>query len=225
MAVGYLDAMDAKPRNFNTNWQSHRVKLATMAAFQTGDAKLIDRARAAYRAQVTEPTSSPTARCSTSTSATPALRHLRPGPADDGGPVGPGPRRGLVHLEEPGGASLPGALDWLAPYAKGEKTHIEFANSKIQFDRDRAAAGQKEYAPHPWDVSNAVGTYGLASLLDPRYGGLRDDLSARTGKRRRPGSNCTAGRAGAEGSSDLGVSVATCGRGAAISGYGAQIPG
>ena len=34
MAVGYLDAMDAGPRNFNTNWQSHRVKLATMAAFQ-----------------------------------------------------------------------------------------------------------------------------------------------------------------------------------------------
>jgi hypothetical protein len=37
MAVGYLDAMDAKPKNANTNWQSHRVKLATMAAFQTGD--------------------------------------------------------------------------------------------------------------------------------------------------------------------------------------------
>ncbi|MDB5454834.1 MAG: Alginate lyase, partial [Caulobacter sp.] len=45
MAGGYLDAMDAKPRNFNTNWQSHRVKLAALAAFQTGDAKLIDRAR------------------------------------------------------------------------------------------------------------------------------------------------------------------------------------
>ncbi len=24
MASGYLDAMDAKPKNFNTNWQSHR---------------------------------------------------------------------------------------------------------------------------------------------------------------------------------------------------------
>jgi hypothetical protein len=70
MAVGYLDAMDAKPRNFNTNWQSHRVKLATMAAFQTGDAKLIDRARAAT-APRSRPTSTPTARCSTSTSATP----------------------------------------------------------------------------------------------------------------------------------------------------------
>ncbi len=51
MAAGYLDAMDAKPKNFNTNWQSHRVKLAAMAAFQTGDAKLIDRARAAFRAR------------------------------------------------------------------------------------------------------------------------------------------------------------------------------
>jgi hypothetical protein len=53
MAAGYLDAMDAKPKNFETNWQSHRVKLAAMAAFQTGDAKLIARARAAFRAQIT----------------------------------------------------------------------------------------------------------------------------------------------------------------------------
>src|SRR3569833_649540 len=52
MAVGYLDAMDAHPTHGITNWQSHRVKLATMAAFQTGDRALIDRARAAYRAQI-----------------------------------------------------------------------------------------------------------------------------------------------------------------------------
>jgi hypothetical protein len=61
--------------------------------------------------------------------------------------------------KSPAGANLPGALDWLAPYAKGEKVHIEFANSKIQFDRDRAAAGQKEYAPHPWDVSKRRGLF------------------------------------------------------------------
>ena len=40
MAVGYLDAMDAGPKNAHTNWQSHRIKLATMAAYQTGDAEL-----------------------------------------------------------------------------------------------------------------------------------------------------------------------------------------
>jgi hypothetical protein len=80
------------------------------------------------------------------------------------------------------GASLPGALDWLTPYAKGEKVHIEFARSKVQFDADRAAAGQKEYAPHPWDPANAVGTYALASLMDPHYRALRDNLIAQAGR-------------------------------------------
>ena len=182
MAVGYLDAMDAKPKNFNTNWQSHRVKLATMAAFQTGDAKLIDRARAAYRAQV-----------STNIQADGSVFDFHERDAlhyvtYDLDPLMMAAISAKAHGEDwltwksAQGVSLASALDWLAPYAKGEKVHIEFANSKIQFDRDRAAAGQKEYAPHPWDVTNAVGTYALASLLDPRYRGLRDDLVARTGR-------------------------------------------
>jgi len=32
-------------------------------------------------------------------------------------------------------------------------------------------------------VSNAVGTYGLAALLDPRFGAVRDEVSAKTGKK------------------------------------------
>ncbi|MFZ0268280.1 alginate lyase family protein [Caulobacter sp.] len=183
MAVGYLDAMDAKPKNFETNWQSHRVKLAAMAAFQTGDAKLIARARAAFRAQIT-----------TNLRADGTVFDFHERDAIhyvtyDLDPLMMAALSAQAHGEDwfdwksPVGANLPGALDWLAPYAKGEKVHVEFANSKIQFDRDRAAAGQKEYAPHPWDVSNGVGTYALASLMAPRYRGLRDDLVARTGRR------------------------------------------
>jgi hypothetical protein len=183
MASGYLDAMDAKPKNFETNWQSHRVKLAAMAAFQTGDAKLIDRARAAFRAQIT---------ANLRADGTVFDFHERDAihyVTYDLDPLMMAALSAKAHGEDwftwksPVGASLPGALDWLAPYAKGEKVHVEFANSKIQFDRDRAAAGQKEYAPHPWDVSNGVGTYALASLMDPRYRALRDDLVVRTGKR------------------------------------------
>ena len=182
MAVGYLDAMDAKPKNFETNWQSHRVKLATMAAFQTGDAKVIDRARAAFQAQIT---------ANLRADGTVFDFHERDAlhyVTYDLDPLMMAALAAQAHGQDwftwrnPAGANLPGALDWLAPYAKGEKVHVEFANSKIQFDRDRAGAGQKEYAPHPWDVTNGVGTYGLASLLDPRYRGLRDDLIARTGR-------------------------------------------
>ncbi len=183
MAAGYLDAMDAKPKNFETNWQSHRVKLAAMAAFQTGDAKLIERARAAFRAQIT---------ANLRADGTVFDFHERDAihyVTYDLDPLMMAALSAKAHGEDwftwksAVGANLPGALDWLAPYARGEKVHVEFANSKIQFDRDRAAAGQAEYAPHPWDVSNGVGTYALASLLDPRYRALRDDLVARTGKR------------------------------------------
>jgi hypothetical protein len=80
------------------------------------------------------------------------------------------------------GASLGTALDWLAPYARGEKIHQEFVNSKIQFDRDRAASGQKEYAPHPWDTANGVQTYTLARLLDPKYGAVADLVVQKTGR-------------------------------------------
>lgn len=52
MATGYLDAMDGRPKNAHTNWQSHRIKLATMAAYSTGDARLIARARTMYRKQL-----------------------------------------------------------------------------------------------------------------------------------------------------------------------------
>lgn len=181
MAQGYLDAMDGKSRNDVTNWQSHRVKLATMAAFATGDAALIDRARAAFRRQV--------------------AANIRP----DGSVFDFRERDALHYVtydldpllmaaiaarahgedwigwKSPSGASLAGALKWLEPYALGEKTHNEFVHSKIQFDRDRADAGQAEYAPHPWDTANAVNTYALAALADPAWRDLAGRVAARTG--------------------------------------------
>ncbi|WP_297511322.1 alginate lyase family protein [uncultured Caulobacter sp.] len=186
MASGYLDAMDAKPRNFNTNWQSHRVKLATLAAYQTGDAKLIARARQAFRDQIAANLYADGSMFDFHERD--ALHYV----TYDLDPLMMAALAAQAHGEDwftfktAAGASLPHSLDWLTAYATGEKTHIEFANSKIQFDRDRAASGQAEYAPHNWDVSNAVGTYALASLLDPKYGALGDDLVKRTGKKPAP---------------------------------------
>ena len=183
MAEGYLDAMDAPGLGHaNTNWQSHRVKLATMAAFQTGDAKLIGRARDAYRKQV--------------------LINLRPDGSTfdyeerdalhyvtyDLDPLMMAALTAKVHGEDwyswsaPGGASLPRSLDWLADFARGTRTHIEFAHSKVQFDRDRAAAGQAEYAPHNWKPDAALDTFAIAALLDPRFTDLAAALAAKSGR-------------------------------------------
>jgi hypothetical protein len=78
----------------------------------------------------------------------------------------------------PSGAGLPRSLSWLAEFARGDRTHVEFANSKVQFDRDRAAAGQAEYAPHVWTTGNALETFQLAGLLDPQFADLAKTLAA-----------------------------------------------
>jgi hypothetical protein len=52
----------------------------------------------------------------------------------------------LYTYVSPSGASLPKSCEFILPYVKGEKTHKEYVNSKVKFDRDRAAAGQKNFA-------------------------------------------------------------------------------
>jgi len=182
MAEGYLDAMRGKPKHFYTNWQSHRVKLAAMAAFQIGDAELILRARRAFEAQV-----------ATNILADGSVFDFHERDAlhyvtYDLDPLLMAALAARMHgqdwyrLKNPAGASLQRALAWLEPYARGDRAHVEFARSTIQFDRDRAKAGQGEYAPHPWDPGNAVGTYALAAHIDPAYRDFARQLQDRTGR-------------------------------------------
>lgn len=182
MAVGYLDAMDGKPRNAETNWQSHRIKLATMAAFQTGDAALIKRAAEAYDRQI-----------ATNIHADGSVFDFHERDAlhyvtYDLDPLMMAALSAKAHgrdwftRKNPAGAGLQTALDWLVPYARGDKVHQEFVNSKIQFDADRAASGQKAYQPHPWNTANAAQTFALARLLDPQYARVFDHVVSRTGR-------------------------------------------
>ena len=181
MADGYLDAMQAPRSHPQTNWQSHRVKLATLAAYQVGDAALISRARAAFRNQV--------------------AANIRP----DGSVFDFHERDALhyvvydldpllmaavaarrrgedwYHWRSATGSSLAGAVSWLKPYADGTRKHIEFVHSKIAFDKERAAAGQKQFAPHEWNPAGAVDTFALAALCDPALLPFATSLSKRTG--------------------------------------------
>lgn len=180
MAEGYLDAMQAPRSHLHTNWQSHRVKLATLAAYQLGDAALIARARAAFRDQVTA--------------------NIRP----DGSVFDFYERDALHYVvydldpllmaaiaaqrhgedwykwRSPTGSSLAGAVSWLMPYADGTLKHMEFVHSKIAFDLERAAAGQKQFAPHEWNPAGAVDTFALAALCDPSLRLFASSLSKRT---------------------------------------------
>ncbi|WP_448661851.1 alginate lyase family protein [Sphingomonas sp. CJ20] len=183
MAQGYLRAMERPRGHAITNWQSHRVKLATLAAYRTGDARLIARARAAYRAQIAA-----NLRADGSTfdfEERDALHYV----TYSLDPLMTAALAARAHGEDwfgwgaPSGASLPRSLDWLAAFARGERTHIEFVRSTIAFDRERAAAGQKEYAPHPWSPGGSVNSFAIAAALDPRFGPLATELAARYNRR------------------------------------------
>lgn len=67
------------------------------------------------------------------------------------------------------GGSLRNSVEFELPYITGEKHHKEFVNTTVQHDRDRAAAGDPEYAPHWWQPKKAKEVLILAELLDPKY--------------------------------------------------------
>ena len=168
-----------RPQTLTNNWQSHRVKLATVAAFHLGDGALIARARKTFEKQI--------------------AANLRP----DGSVLDFGMRDALhyvVYYLEPlliaayaakehgqdwygfatlEGASLPRSVDWLAPYARDERTHAEFVHSVVPFDRQRREAGLATFQNADWQVVESAQVFALASSFDPRYGPLRDQLIAR----------------------------------------------
>ncbi|WGM30562.1 alginate lyase family protein [Brevundimonas sp. NIBR11] len=185
LAEGYLDAMDGAPRHFYTNWQSHRIKIASLAAFQLGDPRLIERTFEDYQKHV-------------------AGNILADGTVFDFHErdaihyvlynVDPMMMAGLAAQEHgldwfdwknASGTAVPSVIDWLMPFVQGIKTHEEFVHSRIAFDAQRLAAGQTEYAG-PWRPERAVNTLALATLLDERYAPALDDLLAATDRRPAP---------------------------------------
>jgi Alginate lyase len=67
----------------------------------------------------------------------------------------------------PTGTSIKKSVDWLLPYLTGEKTHGEFVNSTVEFDRQRAKNGEAAYkAGTLFDPKNGIPTLLLASYFD-----------------------------------------------------------
>ncbi len=67
----------------------------------------------------------------------------------------------------PAGTSIRHSVQWLLPYLTGEKTHGEFVNSTVEFDRQRARNGEAAYkAGTLFDPKNGVNTLMLAAYFD-----------------------------------------------------------
>jgi len=184
MSGGYLDKIEALEHKDNANWQSHRIKLAVLTAYETGDDGLLKRARHQFWHQVGV--------------------NIRPD-----GSVEDFYKRDALHYTvydlEPltvtaiaakehgedwfhqgdkNPPSLQGAMDWLKPYTLEQQTHEEFVHSTVAFDAQRAAAGLKGYSG-PWDPGTAVLLYQQATVLDPSYGATLSALLTETPKKER----------------------------------------
>ncbi len=182
-AQGYIASIDnhrivsesPQASSWNNNWQSHRIKIVTMIAAALDDPALFNDARRLFQAQI-------------------AGNILPDGEVRDFAErdalhyviydLEPLTQAALAarargedwyHYTSPTGSSIARGFAWLEPYATGEKPHEEFKNSKVLFDAQRAAAGQKEYSG-PFEPARAGNVYWLASTFDPGYRPLAQKL-------------------------------------------------
>mgnify|MGYP001545815430 CR=1 FL=1 len=81
----------------------------------------------------------------------------------------------------PQGTSIRKSVEWLLPFLNGEKTHGEFTNSTVAFDKKRADNGEKGYkAGTLFEPRNGLGTLYLAEYFYPDAINLIQKLNGST---------------------------------------------
>ncbi|MGY1918112.1 alginate lyase family protein [Pseudomonas tolaasii] len=149
------------------NWQSHRVKLVTVAAAALGDKAMLAQAHQLFKQQIADnvlPDGSVT-----DFQDRDALHYV----VYDLEPLVQAALAAKANGEDwlnlkSNGASLAAALDWLVPYANGQRSHQEFVHTHVQFDKDRAGVGEAGYSG-TWQPKSSATLFWLAAQLDARY--------------------------------------------------------
>jgi hypothetical protein len=80
------------------------------------------------------------------------------------------------------GATLKRGVDFVVPFANGTKTHVEFVNSKVPFDRKRAQNGQSLFQPHVWEPAAAATLFSQAAWFGADDGRLAARLAGHPGE-------------------------------------------
>lgn len=185
LAAGYLDFIAASRRRTlratdRNNWNSHRVKIATLAAYATGDPALIDRARLAFELQVERNIAASGE--VTDFGERDALHYvvysLQPLATACAAALAHG-ERWIDRAPAAAAGSVRRGVDWLLPYVEGAKTHEEFVNSKVRFDAQRAAAGVAGFRGR-WQRAGALDLMALAAHVDPAYRPTYERLAMET---------------------------------------------
>ncbi len=167
------DEMKTGKKNSGTsrnNWQSHRIKIVGLIGYALGTKEYIEYAEDGYKKQLEI--------------------NLKP----DGSSIDFHDRDALHYhcydlepllelaiaaklngtnlydKKAADGASLSKSVNFLVPYCTGAKTHAEFVNSKVAFDKKRAESGDKHYeAGHMFEPRTGAQTMELASFFDESF--------------------------------------------------------
>lgn len=158
------------------NWNSHRIKLAVLAAAALDDKAMWNRARKAFITQLghnirsngmTVDFEQRDALHYVVYDLEPLVRAAQVARWYD--------NEEWLMLKGSTGGSVAAALNWLEPYARGEKTHKEFVHSRVRFDEERNAAGVKGFSGL-WNPTLSAPLYSMAATLDMHYSELAKQL-------------------------------------------------
>ena len=166
--IAHIEQFHGPKKGTQTNnWQSHRIKLITIAAVALGDHAMLQQAFGLFKQQIAD-------NVLADGSVTdfhdrdalhyvvydlePLVQAALAAKAEDGD---------WLHAAV-NGTSLSAALDWLMPYANGERSHEEFVHTRVQFDKDRARVGEAGYSG-TWQPNSSETLFWLAAQLDSRY--------------------------------------------------------
>ena len=168
LAATYQRRLDPSKSTSVNNWNSHRVKLSTMAAWTCGAPDLLAQAKIQFSQQI-EANLLPSG-AAIDFAQRDALHYVvySVEPLLEAALFSQQNGVSLFEITGTQGQSLSRTLAWLAPYALGEKTHEEFVHSTVRFDAVRAAAGIKGFSG-PFDPQKAKLTFWLAAQMDSQW--------------------------------------------------------
>lgn len=84
--------------------------------------------------------------------------------------LGAGTSEDLFRYENPDGGSIQKSVDFVIPYATGEKEYREWVNTKVELDKRRAEEGLAKYQPGKlFDPKESRDTFELACYFDRDY--------------------------------------------------------
>jgi hypothetical protein len=183
LAEGYAERIIAKRETakvrkvttWNNNWNSHRIKLMAMAAGALEDKGLLERVHALYLDQINNNFLPDGAVIDFEERD--ALHYVVYDlePLSMAAIVAQSMGQQWLHDKAANGKNLAHALDWLVPYASGQRKHEEYVNTKVAFDRKRAEAGMPGFSG-TWQPKSATTLYWQAARLAPNYRELAQSL-------------------------------------------------